>query len=200
LIVMACSKWIALTAALIAVGAVSRIGIGSITMFMPPPLYGWMIAVGLTETLTFISGFTLGPVAGFVTGASIIVISDIATIPGAWTPIIAIIIGMIGVFAGITRKLNRQLDFRTMAVSSILLTLMSETLQNLAIAVLFNTPIIATLVLGLPTLVVALANNFILFTTVGLRVIRMVLGSGSNGNNNAANQVKSGAGSEVFAR
>ena len=181
---MTSSKRIALTAVLIAVGAVARIGIGSFTMFVPPLLYGWLIAVGLTETLTFISGFTLGPVAGFVTGASIIVISDMATIPGPWTPLIAVIIGIIGVFAGITRKLIQQLDFRIMALSSILLTLMSETLQNVTSALLFNTPIIATLSLGMPTLVVALANNFILFTTVGLRVIKMILGSASNGNHN----------------
>jgi len=180
------SKRIALTAVLVAVGAVARISVGSVTMFVPPPLYAWVIAVGLTETLTFISGFTLGPVAGFVTGASIIVISDIATLPGSWTLPIAIIIGLIGVFAAVIRKLIKQLDFRIMALSSILLTLMSETLQNVAIAVLFNTPIIATIAFGTPTLIVALANNLILFPTVGLRVIKMILGSASNGNNTSA--------------
>lgn len=182
---MTSSKQIALTAVLIAVGAVARISIGSFTMFVPPLLYGWLIAVGLTETLTFISGFTLGPVAGFATGASIIVISDIATIPGPWTPLIATIIGLIGVFAGIIRKLIQQLDFRIMALSSILLTLMSETLQNVTSALLFNTPMIPYIVAGMPTLIVAIANNFILFTTVGLRVIKMILGSASNGNQTA---------------
>jgi len=196
---MTCSRRIALTAVLIAVGAAARIGIGSITMFIPQPLYGLFIAVGLTETLTFISGFTLGPAEGFVTGVSIIVISDIATIPGAWTPVIAVIIGMIGVFAGITRRLVKELDFRIMAVFSILLTLMSETLQNVSIALLFNTPVVATMISGLPTLIVALVNNFILFTTVGLRVITMILGSASNGNKSAAKS-EVGAGSEVFAR
>ena len=196
---MTCSRRIALTAVLIAVGAVARISIGNLTMFVPPLLYGWLIAVGLTETLTFVSGFTLGPVAGFVTGVSIIVISDIATIPGPWTPFIAVIIGMIGVFAGIIRRLNTQLDFRTMAAYSILLTLMSETLQNVASALLFNTPVIPTIIFGWPTLIVALANNFILFTTVGLRVIKMILGSASNGNKSAT-KCEVGAGSEVFAR
>lgn len=194
---MTCSRRIALTAVLIAVGAVARIIIGNITMFIPQPFYGLAIAVGLTETITFISGFTLGPVEGFTTGASIIVISDIATLPGAWTPLIAIIIGLIGVFAGIIRKF-KQLDLRMLAVSSILLTLMSETLQNVSIALLFNTPVLATILLGLPTLGVALVNNFILFTTVGYRVIAMILGSATNGKTAAKCEV--GAGSEVFAR
>ena len=154
-------------------------------MFVPTLLYAWLIPVGLTETLTFISGYTLGPVAGFVTGASIIVISDIATIPGPWTPLIAVIIGVIGVFAGITRKLIQQLDFRTIALSSILLTLMSETLQNVTSALLFNTPMIPYIIAGTPTMIAALLNNFILFTTVGLRVIKMILGSGLNGNHYA---------------
>ncbi|HUO41769.1 MAG TPA: hypothetical protein VMU35_02250 [Methylomirabilota bacterium] len=183
---MTSSKRVALTAVLIAVGAVARISIGNITMFLPTLLYGYLIAVGLTETLTFITGFTLGPVAGFVSGLSIIVISDIATIPGPWTLPIGIIIGIIGVFAAVIRRLIKQLDFRVMVVSAILLTILSETLQNLTMVALFNTPIIGTLWLGMPTLVAALANNLILFPTVGLRVIRMILGSASNGNNSNA--------------
>jgi len=152
-------------------------------MFLPTLLYGYFIAVGLTETMTFITGFTLGPVAGFVSGFSIIVISDIATLPGPWTLPIAIIIGIIGVFAAMIRKVIKQLDFRVMIVAAILLTLMSETLQNVTSAVLFNTPIIPTLILGIPTLIAALANNLLLFPTVGLRVIRMILSSESNRNN-----------------
>jgi uncharacterized membrane protein len=174
---LACSKNVALTAALIAVGALTRILLENVIIFTPQPFYGLLIAVGLTETLTFISGFTLGPVAGFVTGASIIVISDIGTVPGPWTPFIAVIIGIIGVIAGIARKFVKQPDFLIMVVSSILLTLMSETLQNVTIALLFNTPIVATVLFGLPTLIVALVNNSILFPTVGLRVIKMILES-----------------------
>ena len=182
---LTCSKSVALTAALIAVGALARILIDNVIMFIPQPFYGWLIPVGLTETLTFIVGFTVGATAGFVTGASIIVISDIATIPGPWTPFIAIIIGVIGIFAGSARKFIKQPDFRIMALSSVLLTLMSETLQNVSIALLFNTPIVATILFGIPTLIVALASNFILFSTVGLSVIRMILTSSatSNGNN-----------------
>jgi uncharacterized membrane protein len=101
---LACSKNVALIAALIAVGALTRILLENVIIFTPQPFYGLLIAVGLTETLTFISGFTLGPVAGFVTGASIIVISDMATVPGPWTPFIAVIIGIIGVIAGIARR------------------------------------------------------------------------------------------------
>ena len=181
---LTCSKNVALTAALIAVGALTRILLENMIIFTPQPFYGLLIAVGLSETLTFISGFTLGPVAGFVTGTSIIVISDIATVPGPWTPFIAIIIGIIGVIAGIAQKFVKQPDFLIMVVSAILLTLMSETLQNVAIALLFNTPIVATVLFGMPTLIVAIVNNSILFPTVGLRVIKMILESSTKSKGN----------------
>ena len=179
------SKCIALTAVLIAVGAVARIGIGSLTMFIPEPFYGLLIAIGVTETITFISGFTLGPVAGFLTGASIIVISDMATIPGAWTPFIAIIIGLIGVIAGIVSRVAKEPTFRLMAISATLLTLMSEALQNAWVSLFYNIPLPITMLTGLGTLVVALTNNLILFTTVGSRLIRLILGSSANSNANS---------------
>lgn len=170
-------------------------------IFTPQPFYGLLIPVGLAETLTFVSGFTLGPVAGFVTGASIIVISDMATVPGAWTPFIAGIIGIIGIAAGIFRKVVKQSTLPTflmMSLFSIPLTLMSETLQNVSIAWLFSTPIIPTILFGMPTLVVASANNLILFPTVGLRVIKMILASSTKASNNLT--IEDGAGGEVFAR
>jgi len=171
------SKLVALTAVLIAVGAVARIGIGSLTMFVPEPFYGVLIAIGLTETITFVSGFAFGSVTGFVTGSSIIVISDMATIPGAWTPFIAIIIGAIGVLGGMITRLVKQPTVRMMGICAVILTLMSESLQNLWVALFYNIPFAATMLTGLSTLVIALANNFILFTTVGLRIIRMIQGS-----------------------
>jgi hypothetical protein len=192
------SKNVALAAALIAVGALTRILLANVIIFTPQPFYGWLIPIGLAETLTFVSGFTLGPVTGFVTGASIIVISDMATLPGAWTPFIASIIGIIGITAGILRKVVKQPTFLMMTLFSIPLTLMSETLQNVSIALLFSTPVIPTILFGMPTMVVALANNLILFPTVGLRVIKMILTSSTKGSNNLT--IEDGAGGEVFAR
>ena len=171
------SKLVALTAVLIAVGAVTRVGIGSLTMFVPEPFYGVLIAIGLTETITFVSGFAFGSVSGFVTGSSIIVISDMATIPGAWTPFIAIIIGAIGVVGGMITGLVKQPTARMMGICAVILTLMSESLQNLWVALFYNIPFSVTMLTGLSTLVIALANNFILFTTVGLRIIRIIQGS-----------------------
>lgn len=177
---MTCSKVIALTAILIALGAVTRIGIGSVVMIVPPPLYGVLIAVGLSETLTFISGFAFGSVAGFVTGCSIIIISDLATLPGPWTPFIAVIIGLIGIVAGILRRFTKEATFRMMGISAVSLTLMSETLQNAWVALAFNMPFWLTMFTGLPTLAAALVNNFVLFTTVGLRAISVISGASIN--------------------
>jgi hypothetical protein len=43
----------------IAIGAATRIVLGRLALEMPTPMYGILIKVGLTETLTFISGFHL---------------------------------------------------------------------------------------------------------------------------------------------
>lgn len=141
------------------------------------PLFGILIKIGLTETLTFISGYVFGPVLGFVAGASIIVISDTATAPGAWTPFIAAIIGTIGVIAGIIRRIDSKPSFALMGVSAVVLTIISEALQNGWVAVFYNLPFLATMIAGLSSMIAALINNFILFTTIGLRVTKMILDS-----------------------
>ena len=151
----------------------SRIGIGNLAS-NSGPLFGILIKIGLTETLTFVGGYALGIVPGFVVGASIIVISDIATVPGAWTPFIAVIIGLLGVCAGVIRRIGAKPSLPLFGVSAICLTILSEILQNGWVAVAYNVPFLVTMVTGLSSLVAALINNFVLFTTVGLRVTRIV--------------------------
>ncbi|HUK28641.1 MAG TPA: hypothetical protein VLV31_09470 [Candidatus Acidoferrales bacterium] len=170
------SKQIALISAFIAIGAVVRIGVDEVAMVSPPPdpLYGIIIAVGLSETLSFVSGLTFGPVAGFITGFSIILLSDIAIAPGPWTPFIASIIGLLGICGGVLRYFGREPTMRMMVVAAVPLTLLSEFLQNAWVSLTFNTPIAATMLTGLPTLVSALANNMILFPTVGYKTIRFL--------------------------
>jgi energy-coupling factor transport system substrate-specific component len=131
----------------------------------------------LTETVTFVSGFVFGPMAGFVTGASIIIISDMAMLPGAWTPFIAAIIGLIGVCASLIRKEVEKPSLRIMGISAVALTPMSETLQNTWVAVFYNVPISVAVMAGISSLITALVNNIILFTTLGLRTIRIILES-----------------------
>jgi len=133
-----------------------------------------MIKIGLTETLTFISGYALGSVTGFVTGSSIIVISDMALIAGVWTPFIALIIGTIGAIGGIVRRFVREPTFELLGISAVLLTLMSESLQNVWVAIFYNLPLYATMFAGLPTLIAALANNVVLFTAVAGRIIKVI--------------------------
>ena len=141
-----------------------------------------MIKIGLTETLTFVSGFVFGPMAGFVTGASIIIISDMAMLPGAWTPFIAAIIGLIGVCASLIRKGVEKPTFRIMGISAVALTLMSEILQNTWVAVFYNVPISVAVIAGISSLIAALVNNLILFTTLGLRTISIILESALRSN------------------
>jgi energy-coupling factor transport system substrate-specific component len=169
------STQIAHVSTFIAIGAIARIGLDEIAL-VTPPLFGILIAVGLTETLTFIDGFVYGPTAGFVTGFLIILIADIFTQPGPWTPFIAAIIGLIGLVAGTMRRSDRIPTFRMLAVSAVLLTLMSELLQNAWVALFYSLPIAGVMTLGIVTLITALINNFILFTTLGPKVIKLLQG------------------------
>jgi hypothetical protein len=61
-----------------------------------------------------------------------------------------------------------------MTVSAVGLTLLSETLQNLWFAFFGNVPIITAMASGFPSLVTAMANNVILFPTVGTKAIKFV--------------------------
>ena len=168
------SKQIAFISAFIAIGAVVRIGIDEVAMVSPDTLYGIIIAVGLSENLSFVGGVMFGPVAGFITGFSIILLSDIAIAPGPWTPFIASIIGLLGMCGGVLHYFRREPTMRLMLVSAVPLTLLSEFLQNTWVSLTFNTPIAATMLTGLPTLISALANNMILFPTVGYKTIRFL--------------------------
>jgi energy-coupling factor transport system substrate-specific component len=169
------STQIAHVSTFIAIGAVARIGLDEVAL-VTPPLFGILISVGLTETLTFIDGFVYGPTAGFVTGFLIILIADIFTQPGPWTPFIAAIIGLIGLVAGTMRRSDRIPTVRMLAVSAVLLTLMSELLQNAWVALFYSLPIAGVMTLGISTLVTALINNLILFTTLGPKVIKLLQG------------------------
>lgn len=168
------SREISLISAFIAIGAVSRILLGNLAMDTPTPIYGVLIAVGLTETLTFITGFVYGYAAGFITGAFTIVISDLPVAPGPWTPFIAAIIGLFGAGAALVRKIDPTPTPFRLACYAVALTIMSEVLQNLWTAWFSNLPIIVIMIQGLPTLIAAVGNNAILIATIGPRLIKLV--------------------------
>jgi hypothetical protein len=142
-------------------------------MITPVPVYGVVIKVGLTETLTFIIGFAYGVVAGFIGGALIVAISDLMFLPGPWTPFIAAIIGLVfGVGGGVIRRFEIGTPrISVLGVSAVILTVLSETLQNGWVAVFYSVPLVASLISGIPSLITALVNNSILLTAVGPRVI-----------------------------
>jgi len=170
------SKELTMTSAFIAVGAVVRIGMDNLALVAPTPIYGVLLKIGLTETLAFISGFLYGPVVGFMCGAFIIVISDFFTYPGSWTPFIASIIGLIGIGGWVIRRITgkTQPGYRALVASAIVLTLMSEVLQNAWVAVFYNTPFIPTMITGIPSLITALINNTVFFTLLTPKIIKLV--------------------------
>jgi len=170
------SKKVALVATLVAVGSVVRFGVGELAMITPTPFYGVVTKVGLSETLTFIMGIIYGPVVGFLGGASIIVISDLPVAPGPWTPFIGGIIGgVFGIGGGILRRFVRSrpnsLWFAGLAV---ILTVISEFLQNWWVTLFYDIPLLASMISGIPSLITALVNNTILITVLAPKVISII--------------------------
>jgi uncharacterized membrane protein len=159
-----------------AIGAVVRILVDNLALVSPEPVYGAVIKVGLSETLSFVSGFIFGPISGFITGFLIILLSDIASPygPGAWTPFIASIIGLLGICGGIIRRIRPRITVLVAIVSAVGLTLLSEFLQNAWVSLTYNIPIEGTMITGIVSLVTAMANNIILFPTVGIKTIKFV--------------------------
>jgi uncharacterized membrane protein len=163
---------------LAATAAAVRVGMNWVAFALPIPMYGVVVKVGLSETLTFVSGFVFGPIQGFVTGALIIVVSDVFTWAGPWTPIIAVIIGLLGVFGGLLRRVKENPNVMFFGVAAVFLTLVSETLQNFYTAWFYmgsGVPFVEALVLafggGIISMVTALICNTVLFTTVAPRII-----------------------------
>ena len=140
---------------------------------MPTAIYGVLIPVGLSETLTTSSGFALGPVEGFFVGLLIIVVSDLYLLPGPWTPFIGGIIGSLGVLGGMLRGRVAP-NRRSLAVVAFVATMISEFLQNLWSSLFFSIPLVGTLVAGLPTLAAALINNTLLLSLAGPRIIEIL--------------------------
>lgn len=171
---------------MVALGAVVRVGVNWVAFTTPSLPYGILVKIGLCETLAFICGFVFGPVQGFVTGALIIVVSDLLTWAGPWTPIIAAIIGLLGVCGGLLRRVRENPGVIFLGVTAVVLTLVSETLQNLYTTWFYlvsGMPLMVALVtafgVGIISMVTAILNNMILFVTVAPRIIgimrRMVL-------------------------
>ncbi|MGF3573594.1 MAG: ECF transporter S component [Candidatus Bathyarchaeia archaeon] len=163
---------------LVATAAAVRVGMNWVAFALPIPMYGVVVKIGLAETLTFVSGFVFGPIQGFITGALIIIVSDMLTWAGPWTPIIAIIIGLLGIFGGLLRRVKENPNVMFFGVTAVVLTLVSETLQNLYTTwfyIVSGVPFVESLVLafggGIASMVTALICNTVLFTTVAPRTI-----------------------------
>ena len=166
---------------LVATAAAVRVGMNWVAFAIAIPIYGVIVKIGLSETLAFTSGFVFGPIQGFITGALIIVVSDLLTWPGPWTPIIASIIGLLGICGGMIRRLRENPSVMFFGVTAVLLTLMSESLQNLYTTWFYLVSGMSLLVAlgtafsgGIISMVTAIINNTVLFTTIVPRIVRLL--------------------------
>ena len=166
---------------LVATAAAVRVGMNWVAFAIAIPIYGVIVKIGLSETLAFTSGFVFGPIQGFITGALIIVVSDLLTWPGPWTPIIASIIGLLGICGGMIRRLRENPSVMFFGVTAVLLTLMSESLQNLYTTWFYlvsGMPLLVALGTafsgGIISMVTAIINNTVLFTTIVPRIVRLL--------------------------
>lgn len=167
-------KQVSLAAGFVALGTVARILLATLALDSPPPVFGILIKVGLSETLAVIFGLVYGAFPGFLTGFMIIVVSDLFLAPGPSMPFIGSIIGALGLIAGVVRRWFKEPRSRTLAALAIPLTLLSEVLQNYYVAIFYGMPFAAAMVTGLPSLVTALVNNVILLGALGPRIIRVL--------------------------
>ncbi|MGD0178103.1 MAG: hypothetical protein ABSC50_14900, partial [Candidatus Bathyarchaeia archaeon] len=60
------------------------------------------------------------------------------------------------------------------ASSAVILTVISEFLQNWWITLFYGVPLLASMISGIPSLITALVNNTILFTVLAPRVISTI--------------------------
>lgn len=169
---------------LVATAAAVRVGMNWVAFAIAIPIYGVIVKIGLSETLAFTSGFVFGPIQGFFTGALIIVISDLFTWAGLWTPFIAMIIGMLGFFGGILRRFKQNPSIIFLGVTAATLTIMSQFLQDIWFAwymwafympeTPFVTVLVTSLVGGISSTAIALINNTVLFVAVAPRIIKVL--------------------------
>ena len=185
------TKQLSAISLMVAWGAVVRVGVNWVAFTTPSLPYGIIVKIGLCETLAFICGFVFGPVQGFVAGALVIIVSDMLTWAGPWTPIIAAIIGLLGVCGGLLRRIRENPSVIVFGVTAVALTLLSEILQNLYTTwfyLISGMPLIVALITafsgGIISMVTAIINNTVLFMTVAPRIIgtmrRMVVQSEEN--------------------
>jgi energy-coupling factor transport system substrate-specific component len=175
------TRQLAAISLLAATAAASRIGVNWTAFTVPIPVYGIVVKIGLTETLTFVSGFVFGPIQGFITGALAIIVSDLLTWPGIWTLIIAAIIGLLGILGGLFRRLGPNPSIISLGAAAVVLTMISESFQNIYTAwsyLISGMSLTESLILsfggGIVPMVTALVNNTVLFTMVAPRIIMVI--------------------------
>lgn len=177
-------KQLSAISVLIATGAVVRVGLNWVAFAVPIPIYGILVKIGLSETLAFICGFVFGPVQGFITGALIILVSDLFTWAGLWTPFIAAIIGLLGFAGGVLCRFKQNPSILFLGVTAAILTAVSQLLQDIWFAwymwafYMPETPFVVvlatTFVEGISSMITAIINNTILFMVVAPRIMKVL--------------------------
>jgi len=177
-------KQLSAISVLIATGAVVRVGLNWVAFAVPLPIYGILVKIGLSETLAFICGFVFGPVQGFINGVLTILVSDLFTWAGLWTPFIAAIIGLLGFAGGVLRRFKQNPSIIFLGVTAAILTAISQLLQDIWFAwymwafYMPETPFLivlaTTFVEGISSMITAIVNNTILFMVVAPRIIKVL--------------------------
>jgi energy-coupling factor transport system substrate-specific component len=167
---------------LVATAAAVRVGMNWAALALTIPIYGVLVKIGLTETLTFVSGFVFGPVQGFINGLLIIIVSDMFTLAGLWTPFVAVIIGMLGLLGGLLRRFKTNPSIVLLGATAVALTTLSELFQNIWFAwymwafYMPETPFVAVLgtvlVGGVKSAATAVINNVVLFMAIAPTIIK----------------------------
>jgi len=167
---------------LVATAAAVRIGMNWVALALTVSIYGVLVKIGLAETLTFVSGFVFGPAQGFITGLLIIIVSDMFTFAGLWTPFIAVIIGVLGLLGGLLRRFKANPSIMFLGAAAVALTMISELLQNIWFAwymwafympeTAFVAVLGTVLVSGIKSTVTALINNVVLFMAIAPTIIK----------------------------
>lgn len=115
--------------------------------------------------ITIITGISLGPVTGFMTGAMTAILSNIYFGQGPWTPFQMICWGLIGYIAGIFGKIlkgNKPLLVIYSIIAGIAFSLVMDIWVVISLDKAFNlSRYIATVITGLPTMISYAASNVV---------------------------------------
>lgn len=157
------SKKVALIGIFIALGVVMRI-----TKHI---LMGPIQFINIPAIFTIIAGIIIGPTGGFVVGAGIFVLSDMYILPGVWTTMTSLAMGIIGFLSGLIWHRRESIEKAELMVVSYLLVLFYDVFTSVILYIIIGFPIYYALVIGIIGLFFPVAGGYM----IGIGVLTEVL-------------------------